>query len=121
MVGTLTCAHNLEGMKPNYVLWGRRPSQVPGGERCRLPVWGERAGPGWSLLTACLPRAWGRHSMGLCLRRSSALTVKFSLQRMPCTPTAPSSWRAAPREARRWWMPPPRPLRPRGPSARGGG
>lgn len=30
MVGTLTCAHNLEGMKPNEVLWGR-PSQVLGG------------------------------------------------------------------------------------------
>lgn len=51
----------------------------------------------------------------------SALTMKFPLQPMPCTPTAPSSWRAAPGAARCFWTPLRHPLRPQGPSAWDGG
>lgn len=50
-----------------------------------------------------------------------ALTLQFPLQLMPCTPTVPYSWRAAPREAPRFWMPLPRPLRPQDSRGQDGG
>lgn len=117
MVGTLTCAHNLEGMKPNYVLWGRRPSQVPGGERCRLPVWGERAGPGVVTADRLPPTRVGPAQHGAlfetllgpdcevlppadALHTHSSLFLEGSSQGSPPMVDAPASPPQAPRSQR---------------------
>lgn len=115
----------LRGGEIQYSMLRRRsPIGPQRDERSRLPVGqaNEQARAG-SSLSAQPP---GLHGAGipqaaLFETHYSALTMKFPLQPMPCTPTAPSSWRAAPGAARCFWTPLRHPLRPQGPSAWDGG